>query len=167
MSILPGPIACLSKHSKAQRSAAQHSTAQHSTAQHSTTQQNAAHLSTAWLHTTTAYIAVAQSTGHTEGHVALLHVSKPGCLLCIVQSYEYTLAGAYKQGQCLPVTWVEICFSQESCFSQVIGLVNGHHHCQCLAGPGISVSQPTRSEQLCDAWLSAARIHLCIHLQHV
>ena len=40
----------------------------------------------------------------------------------------------------LPVTGGEVCFAQEASLGQVIGLVNGHHHCQGFAGPCVPAS---------------------------
>ncbi len=45
----------------------------------------------------------------------------------------------------VPVARGEVSFSKEARLGQVICLVNGHHHCQGLAGPGVPVQQLTSS----------------------
>lgn len=48
----------------------------------------------------------------------------------------------------VPVARGEVSFSKEPRLGQVICLVNGHHHCQRLAGPGVPVQQLTSSNGL-------------------
>ncbi len=49
----------------------------------------------------------------------------------------------------MPVARGEVSFSKEACLGQVICLVNGHHYCQRLAGPGVPVQQLTRLTPCC------------------